>query len=272
MPGNARLFQESITRELTVVKDRVRNLIGNAHWGEEGRFKEAVLKNILRQFLPKNLSVGTGFILKATGENDNDNVLSAQLDIIVYDNTLPVLFSEGDFVITTLQNVRAIIEVKSRLNVTTLRDAIQQFEESISSFSNQINRPFFNVAGRPRPIPNKRRVFTGIFAFEFDGNINSPIIDTSLIDSARIVNHISLGQDYFIKFWKQADANKLAKAVQCQSDFYNVYELYDLSFSYFISNLIDITSGGLNDRYWFSFPIEGTKEMQRIRTVCLDQH
>ncbi len=270
MPGNARLFQESITRELTVVKDRVRNLIGDAHWGEEGRFKEAVLKNVLRQFLPKNLSVGTGFILKATGENDYDNVLSSQLDIIVYDNTLPVLFSEGDFVITTLKNVKAIIEVKSRLTPTLLRNAIMQFEQSISDFESQINRPFFSIAGRGRAIPSKTKIFTGIFAFEFDGNIDSHSIDTSLINSRRLVNHISLGEDYFIKHWKQTDAGRLARRVDCAADFYNVYNLHNLSFSYFISNLIDITSGGLNDRYWFSFPIEGTKEMQRNRTICLN--
>lgn len=269
MPGNTRLFQESITRELTVVKDRVRNLIGDRQWGEEGRFKEAVLKNILRQFLPKNLSVGTGFILKATGNNDNDNVLSSQLDIIVYDNTLPLLFSEGDFIITTLKNVRAIIEVKSELTPVTLRNTIQQLEHSIEPFANQINKPFFSVAGRP-VVASKTRVFTGIFAFEFNGSITSRAIDNHLVNSKGIVNHISLGQDYFIKLWKHADVNRLARPVDCHYDFYNVYELNSLSFSYFISNLIDITSGGLNDRYWFSFPIEGTKEMHRNRTICLD--
>ena len=41
---NAKEFQESITEELNVVKNRVRNLIGSHHWGEEGRYKEAILK------------------------------------------------------------------------------------------------------------------------------------------------------------------------------------------------------------------------------------
>lgn len=101
---NARQFQESITLELDIIKNRVRNLIGNANWNEEGRFKEAILKNVLRKFLPNNLSVGTGFILKAD-RNIEENVLSNQLDIIIYDNAFPVLFSEGDFIITTLTRV-----------------------------------------------------------------------------------------------------------------------------------------------------------------------
>jgi len=45
-------FQKSITKELDIVKNRVRSLIGNAHWGEEGRYKEAVLKTVINRFLP----------------------------------------------------------------------------------------------------------------------------------------------------------------------------------------------------------------------------
>lgn len=269
MSGNARLFQGSITIELNTIKDRVRNLIGDAHWGEEGRFKEAVLKNILRQFLPKNLSVGTGFILKANGNNDRDNILSSQLDVIVYDNTLPVLFSEGDFVITTLKNVRAIIEVKSRITSGTFRNVVQQFDNSIAHFADEINRP--PLMTDREPISRERtKIFTGIFAFEFSGNINSISIDNSLRSSRRLINHISLGSNCFIKHWNRTDVNRLVVPVNCEHDFYNVYGLGNLSFSYFISNLIDITSGGLDDRYWFSYPIEGTKETLRNRTICLD--
>jgi len=65
-------FQESITKELEVVRDRVRNLIGDAHWGEEGRYKEAVLKNVIRRFLPSNLSIGTGFVEGADARREQD--------------------------------------------------------------------------------------------------------------------------------------------------------------------------------------------------------
>lgn len=257
MPSNARLFQESITQELNIIKNRVRNLIGGAHWGEEGRFKEAVLKNILRKFLPSNLSVGTGFILKAEGENDNDNILSTQLDIIVYDNTLPVLFSEGDFIITTLNNVRGIIEVKSRITQYNFQNVVQQFDTSIQHFIDDINEL-------------DRKLFLGIFAFEFEGNFNSQTLNDCLFNSQRLINHISLGTNSFIRQWKAEDRHRLAEPVECLNNFYNFYDIYNLSFSYFISNLIDITSGGLSDRYWFAFPIEGTKEINRIRTICLD--
>ena len=98
-------FQKSITKELDTVKDRVRNLIGSSHWGEEGKYKEAILRNVIRRFLPANLSLGTGFVIR---KDNNRTQISNQIDIIVYDNTIPVLFSEGDFVITTYKNVKAI--------------------------------------------------------------------------------------------------------------------------------------------------------------------
>ena len=96
---NAISFQRSVTKELSVVKNRVRDLIGDANWGEEGRYKEAILRNVIKRFLPQNLSVATGFVVR-------DIVVSKQLDIIVYDNNYPLLFSEGDFIVTSPDNVR----------------------------------------------------------------------------------------------------------------------------------------------------------------------
>ena len=86
------------------------------------------------------------------------------------------------------------------------------------------------------------------------------------------VNHISLGPDVFIKFWKKEDKNRLHPPVEnCQNDFYNIYNIKGLSFSYFISNLLELTcSSSLDDRWWFLYPIEGTKEKHRVRTICLD--
>lgn len=262
MPTNSRRFQESITRELEIIKDRVRDLIGDRHWGEEGRFKEAVLKNILRRFLPNNISVGTGFIV----DSNNGNDISRQLDIILYDNTCPVLFSEGDFIITTKKNVKGIIEVKSTITTSSLRGVIQQFDESIEMLLPlYLYRP--TILRRARGY--QTRIFLGIFAFEFDGRIESERIDDALRGSRGLVNHISLGTNLFIRRWRREDAERLEPPVNSQTDFYNIYDINNLSFSYFISNLIDIVSGGLSDRYWFSFPIPGTKELHRLRTISL---
>ncbi len=246
-------FQKSITEELNVVRNRVRNLIGDSHWGEEGRYKEAILKNLLRKFLPNNISVGTGFIVNS---NNNDKI-SKQIDIIIYDNTYPVLFSEGDFIITTIKNVKGIIEVKSNVGSgnNTFQNVITLFDKSIEPIQNNISN---------------KKIFLGIFAFEFTGNIGHHTIDENLKQSSQKMNHISLGKDYFIRRWEQQDAMRLQPpVVECDSDFYNIYKIENLSFSYFISNLINIACGDLNDRYWFSFPIQGSKETNKVRTVIL---
>ena len=57
-------FHKSTSKELDVIKNRVRNLIGNANWIEEGRYKEAILKNVIKRFLPRKYAIGTGFIVK----------------------------------------------------------------------------------------------------------------------------------------------------------------------------------------------------------------
>ena len=61
-------YQQSISKELMSIKDRVRNFIDNHHWGEDGRYKEIILSHVLRQHLPKGVSVGTGFVV------NNDNI------------------------------------------------------------------------------------------------------------------------------------------------------------------------------------------------------
>ena len=104
-------FHKSITYEINSLKNRVLNLIGDAHWSEVGRYREAVLRNVIKRFIPSNISLGTGFIIDKNEEGNID--ISKQIDIIVYDNTYPALFAESDVVITTPANVRGIIEVKT---------------------------------------------------------------------------------------------------------------------------------------------------------------
>ncbi len=253
---NIKEFQESITQEIDVIKNRVRNLIGGANWGEEGRFKEAVLKNILKSFLPKNMSVGTGFILKA--ENSSSNIsISKQLDIIIYDNTLPLLFSEGDFIITTINNVKGVIEVKSKITSSTFQTVIEQFDNSLQPFVELI-------------LNMEAKLFLGVFAFEYEGNFESLNIDFALKSSKKIINHISLGTNYFIRFWGSKYKYNLLTSVDCENDFYNCYKIANLSFSYFISNIIDMIYQEQEDRSWFLFPITETKEFYRTRSICME--
>lgn len=252
-------FQKSINQELQIVKDRVRNLIGSANWGAEGQYKEAILKKIISNYLPMNLSVATGFIIKeGTIYDDSRNFLiSKQIDILIYDNSFPVIFKEGEFVIVIESSVKGIIEVKSKIyggksNNNSLYKICEKFND-LSKF------PLIN--------DSTRTVFKGVFGFD-SATINEPLLEECMKLSNGMINHISLSKSKFIKYWE--DGNNLNPPVICDAAFYNLYEMDDLSHAYFISNLIHLTSDkNLADRYWISFPIGGTKELRRTKTICL---
>lgn len=259
MPFNPLHFQESINKEFELIKNRVDNLIDiNAnHHGENGAYKEAILRKIIKRFLPKNISVGTGFIITQTVNDDYSR--TTQIDIILYDNNYPLLFSEGDFIITTPKNVKAIIEVKTTIANSDLEGIINKSKNNM------------DLIGNPH-------IFNGIFSYNYNENItlqNNEVslpIKRALANSNGKINHISLGSNIFIKYWDEG--HPLNNNHHCASNkFFNIYNLHDLSFSYFISNLIDyVVNEDTTERDWFMFPIvsENGKEDYGIGHCCID--
>ncbi|WP_080778833.1 DUF6602 domain-containing protein [Chryseobacterium phocaeense] len=253
-------YQRSINNELDTFKNRVRNLIADANWGEDGRYKEEKLKSILKSKLPLNLSVGTGFILNYT--TPTESIVSKQIDILVYDNDQPPILKEGDFVIVTQSCVRAIIEVKS--NILSSRTDKRGLLKIVENYNSSIVR-FPNLART-----DNNRIFRGLISFDYKGPINSSIIDESVRLSRGVINHFSLGGNIFIRHWVNGEDLDPPINADCRSNFYNIYGLEELSHAYFISNLIHMTTNtDLSDRYFMDFPIEGSKETKRNRTICL---
>jgi hypothetical protein len=251
-------FQKSITKELEVVKDRVRDLIGQANWPEEGRYKEAILSKSIENQLPNHISVGTGFIVRQTDQETQ--IISKQHDIILYDNRYPVIMKYGNFIVTTPTNTLGVIEVKSNINPTIFRETFTKLESSLE--------PIFD---------NYQEKFIGIFSFNFkkpnrtNYTVSSGhVIKDTLKSSKKIVNHISLNEKTFIRFWRSIEGRELSNPIITHNDFYNVYDLRDLSFSYFISNILHRICDNIDERYWHSFPIIGTKEENRIETIEIE--
>lgn len=258
---NIKRFQESITRELHLTKDRVRDLIGDANWGEEGRYKEAILSKTISQFLPSNLKIGTGFIV---GNDDHqfglDGKISSQLDLIIYEDKTPLIFKEGDFIILTESSVRAVIEVKAKLTNYSSSN-----ENSLNKVITKLNR-LLDFQTFNNNFPNRKK-FVGIFSFDHSESFTAPRIEEALRNSDGLVNHISLGPDKFIRYWENTEGlNPPIRGYNGRS--YIRYNLESLSFSYFISNLLHIVADeNPIERYWFSFPIEGTKERHRQEPI-----
>ncbi|MEC3196134.1 hypothetical protein P9Z84_26060 [Bacillus cereus] len=245
MNTDAKAFQKTISKELITLKNRVRNLIGHSHWGEEGKYKESILKNIINRFLPSHLSVGTGFVLRNQG---GTVIRSSQIDIIVYDNTYPLLFKEGDFIITTPENVRGIVEVKTGMKSDEIEGIIEKINKNA------------DVAFNSK--------FNGLFVFEkrnirIDNNSINSKLKQSLLESKGRLNHLCVGEKFFIKFW--GSGPRLLEEGE-----YRFYDIEELAFSYFISNLMEMVAPEkVTGKSWFLYPIETANGKEDFKVYTL---
>lgn len=159
-------FHKSIGHELNAIKNRVRNLIGDAHWQKEGEYKEAVLKNCIKRFLPSQYSLGSGFVLIKDAEEEQ---VTGQIDIIVYDNSYPVLFTEGDFVILLPESIRGIIEVKTKSNLSQISNAVKKINnDALMIYRKQKELQELGKGFSVNKIAHL--LFVGLFNYEFNGN------------------------------------------------------------------------------------------------------
>lgn len=114
-------FFESLGKELDSQASRVRELIGDAHWGHDGRHKEILLQDLVRRYCPSSTLVSTGFIVSP---NDG-KVLSREQDVLVIDTTREApLFYQGDLAIVFPHTVIAAISVKTSLSVRSLNSVM----------------------------------------------------------------------------------------------------------------------------------------------------
>lgn len=89
----------------------------NPHSGEKGAEAEEVLKRFLNGHLPQRFRAASGIVL------DDNNGLSRQTDVIVYDALDSAVYRASDRMQIVSANVTAaVIEVKSSLNAQTLTD------------------------------------------------------------------------------------------------------------------------------------------------------
>ena len=230
-------YQKSISDELIALKDRVRNFIDDAHWAEEGRYKEIILKDVLASKLPAFASIGTGFVM---GDR-----LSSQIDIIIYRSDTPVLFQKSDFVIVPREAVLGIIEVKTNLKNAKMHETFQK------AHANGL------IIGQ--------HIFNGIFSYETDYSMC--VLHKPIVKACR--QYHGYGKDYFMKYWQDGSPHGE------HGEKYRIYEIENLSFGYFISNLIEDIYNQYkhtqlpNALLKVMYPIENTKEAHRKFDITL---
>jgi hypothetical protein len=240
-------FYESINKELVSLKDKVRNLIDNAHWLTDGELKESILRNLIRRHMPENIEVGRGFIITEEG-------CSKQIDILLIDKSFPVLFRDGDLVFVTPNAVRGIIEVKTTADSNNVVNALENLT---------FNSQFLSY----------KDCFVGLFAYE--SNLGSRSILEKLKFSAdgtksKVVNHVCIGADQFYKFWDQDPLN-----VDREINRWNHYSFRkELAPAFFINNLLNVCSDGrlnTNSSIWFRVdPLDSERTKETYLSGSID--
>jgi hypothetical protein len=129
-------YLESWSSELKARQDRVRLLIGNAHWLSDGHHKEAIIREFLDRYLPSNLVVSRGFVRPSRVAEQ----CSPEIDILIVDpGRHPPLFNEGGLIIVPPSAVLAYFEIKTRFSRSTLRNALKSVCATQSALSSAID-------------------------------------------------------------------------------------------------------------------------------------
>ncbi|MDR7925815.1 hypothetical protein RIE95_02190 [Acidithiobacillus thiooxidans] len=208
-------------------------MVNDAHWPTDGEWKESVLRSMLRRSAPESVTVGRGFVVHL-------DKCSTQIDVLIYDNSMPILYRDGDLVFVTPSACRGIVEVKSNTDMGNFRAAAKKLSDN-AEFIRSRSFDF--------------HLFVGFFSFDVRTENCRPFLN-ALNDAAegqdtRLIDHVILGSNKLIKYWSSDPSNPGA------SPRYNQWHLYNLNRmapGYFIHNLLLSVSKKLDaqrEETWF---------------------
>lgn len=114
-------YYNGIVMQVSAELEHINSIL--EHQGEKGSQNEQLMIRLLRKFLPKRFSIGSGIVI------DSDGTQSKQCDIIIYDNVYhPDIFGLRSSVIFPVETVYATIEVKTTLRRGDIKTAIENIE------------------------------------------------------------------------------------------------------------------------------------------------
>lgn len=244
-------YHQSINSELVATRNRVRDLLEpGVHWGEDGLHKEAILQQVLRRHIPDSIQLTSGFVrLKESS--------TSQIDLMITNSSGPILFRENNFQIVTPNLVEAVIEVKTKLNVSQLRDALNKLADNVAQI--RVEKMSDQWARVHAPL-SSTAPWAGLFVFE-ECNIPPESVvevlkEVSQNKLTRSIQAVCLGPNLFARFWTQPP--QPTQGVFHPS--WHCYNLNDLAFSYFLGNAVWMhEDGSPEQRHWF--PLEEGKEV-----------
>ena len=156
------------------------------HPAEYGMFRESVCKEFLRFIVPRSLEIDQGFII-----SDN-NKISTQCDILIFDsNSTPLIENSDRQRFYPIETVCAVGEVKSTLNKTQFKKAIQKLSK-VKPFKSELISPFIIKSDREtfEPLKNQNdNLCTFLVCQKLDFNLDeiSNELDT-IYESVEVKN------------------------------------------------------------------------------------
>lgn len=140
-------------------------------------------------------------------------------------------------VVVTPDAVLGIVEVKTKLNSASLREAV----DTLAKIGRQLE-------------DHRQQCCLALFAYEAPG-VNPEWFARALPSACRsrgsTIELINLGCNCFVKWWDKHPHDESREYGRWHS-----YQLEDISAGYFISNLIGIVTGGFAGSAKFWFPVE----------------
>jgi hypothetical protein len=143
---------------------------GASHYGEDGRYVEALLREYLRKYLPRELDIFSGFILRpavktgsATRERTEEtDTHSTQIDIIVYDShNYPIYERFNECVIVPPEGVIGVISVKKTLNDMDIENECRNLRKisflcKARSYSGSLRGPYLALVSMKSNIEKQK--------------------------------------------------------------------------------------------------------------------
>ena len=141
-----------------------------------GYVGELLLRQVLKNLLPKEYGICQGFILNKNIKNEDK--LSTQCDIIIFrKGNGSIAYSIGDLKVIKASYVIAVFEVKSSLNRDTFLSTLEAFEKLQEL---RVEHKFVFVFGKL----SRRSLRRWFFQYKYPKNSNEDfgVIDTELYD------------------------------------------------------------------------------------------
>jgi hypothetical protein len=203
------LYVRSLSEELRSRSDRVRQLIGDAHWFHDGNHKEELLAEVLIRHLPTRYSVSRGFLITPDTQPD----CSREQDLLILDaSNHPFLFKSAGLSITFSSSVAAALSVKTSVGKEEFMDAWKTLA-SIPEPPKHITRGCFFFNEKTAPVKIETML----------GWIEEAVRDTRMV----AVNYIATTGDLFVRLDAAHDVARIRP-----------YEIPGASFGTFLACLL----------------------------------